>query len=321
MRNKKDLISKLIAVLVIIAVLTTMTFVAVADFGDFSGDRDYGDSDSGSGCGGDSDDDWDYGDSDSGSGCNINLSEGSTASPVITVIIIVFMICIAVGVVRAVIQNRKNKNKPDGDRSQPVIPRSSGTEVQSLAVPLQSIKEYTARDPEFNSAALIAQISNLYVQLQNCITARDLTPVRPYFTSEMYEQYAKQLDEQYTQQNKTNHIERVAVLGVLLEGWRTNGDNDEIVAAVSSRVVNYVTDDTSGKVIKGSSTAEVFGRDKWLLTRPTGVKTVSHSGQTTSFTCPYCGAPMDLSKSAKCEFCDSVVASDLTGWVISAIDL
>lgn len=57
---------------------------------------------------------------------------------------------------------------------------------------------------------------------------------------------------------------------------------------------------------------------EWTMIRTKGMQTGAADGVTT-YSCPNCGAPMDLTYSAKCEYCGSVANNSKYDWVIAQI--
>ena len=179
-----------------------------------------------------------------------------------------------------------------------------------------TMASYPALDPGFDAKMLINKLSALYVLMQNCWSAKNLTPLRPYFTDAQYAQYDRQLDSGYRQAGLTSHIENIAVLGVTLDRWQVSGDNDEIVATVQARLTQYTTDDKSGRLVRGSRTAKKYMTYEWTLSRKHGVTTTAG---TRTICCPHCNAPLEINRTARCEYCGSVVTVDSVDWVISNI--
>lgn len=288
MKSRKLLI---IAFLVIVAVMCFGVINAIADFGDFGGDSDYG--------GGS---DWDsgssWGDSDYGSSSGM----GSGGSIVIAVLVVAGFIIVP--------SFFKKKGGTSG--AQP----AGATAVDASM--LRSIAEYRQRDPNFSDPALCERISNLYIQMQNCWTAKDMEPLRPYFTDTSYAQFDRQLDS-YRQSNRTNRIERIAVLGVDLRGWYEQEKNDCMVANVRTRIVDYTVDDNTGNIISGSNTAEKFMTYEYILLRSSGFVTGAQDRPADTVNCPNCSAPLNINQSAKCPYCGSVVTTKDYDWVISSI--
>ncbi|MEG2004366.1 MAG: hypothetical protein RR057_07175, partial [Clostridia bacterium] len=97
-----------------------------------------------------------------------------------------------------------------------------------------------------------------------------------------------------------------------------NDVNDMIYARLNTRVTDYVVDDKTGDIIRGSDKAEKFMEYEWTLVRTKGKQT-STEEQTESIHCPSCGAPLNINKTAKCEYCGAVVSTNDYDWVISAI--
>ncbi|MDR0840632.1 MAG: 39S ribosomal protein L45 [Christensenellaceae bacterium] len=314
--------SLLLAALLLCAVLLC-PLLAQADFGSFSGDSDYGSSsgwDSGSSW--DSGNSWDSGsswdDDDSwgsgGSGGFIGgstaggdsgwvatpsgqSSGGSFASFVVPVIIVVLII---------VFISRRGKNNP-------VMPGGQLTAASAL----QPMDSYAAEDAGFNASALQEKLGNLYVQMQNAWQAKDLDPLRPYLTDAFYAQMERQLSD-FARTNRTNYVERISVLSVLLRGWYRSGDSDHIVAALRTRIVDYTLDDNTGAVVAGNRSRELFMEYEWDMARPTGQVTGAAS-EMTSVHCPSCGAPLSINHSAKCPYCDAIVTLAEHDWAIFAI--
>lgn len=271
-----------------------------ADFGDFSGDSDFGDSggwDSGDSwdSGWDSNDSWDSGGSYSSSG------SGSSSSSEAFIILAVIA---AIIIYSAFFSPKKRSNTPYSP--------------QTLETPsLRRIEEYSQIDPSFNAEQFRDKVSNLYVQFQNAWQKKDLSPLRPYLTDTYYSQMDNQL-ERYRQSRQTNMVERIAVLKTELLGWKQESGLDEMVVKLETRIVDYVVDDATGNIVRGSKTAEKFMTYEWTLVRTTGVNT-SRSTGTTGQTCPYCGANVNINQSAVCEYCGSVLTTDTFDWAVSNI--
>ncbi len=289
----KKLLSVTAVVLLIVALAIFLTIGAGADFGGFSGDADYG------GGGDDYGGSWDYDDDySSGGGSSLPLPASVT---IIVIVGIVYIIIRFKGVKGAPVSRAMNSGAT-------ATPRAS----------LNDITSYKNIDPSFSEEALKEWISNAYVRLQNAWQAKDLSSVQTLISDAYYAQMNAQL-EAYRRDHKTNRVEKIAVLGVSLIGWRQEMENDVIIAEVRTRITDYTVDDRTGKVIAGDASREKFMEYEWSLSRSTGLTSNVTKEGTKATNCPNCGAPIDLNKSAICPYCDSVIKTASHDWVINTI--
>jgi hypothetical protein len=286
---------KLLTVLVIaIAVFITMSLPFSADLGDYSGSSDYGDWGSSS----DYSSSYDYSyDSD------YNGVSGPIAFGDIGVILLIIV---------AVILYLRIKNKNSGSTG-PVAQGAKGVDRSTLK-PMSTI---TAADPMFSESAFKEKLSNLYVQMQNCCTAKDIEPLRPYLTDNLYAQFNRQI-EFLKETNRTNRIERISVFDVELLGCTSDSVNDTVYAQLRTRITDYTVDDKTGAIVSGSNTAEKFMVYEWALIRSKGKKT-DNTAENRIVNCPNCGAPVNLNHTARCEYCDTIIASDDFDWTLTSV--
>ena len=300
---------KRFAIFMALVIITFSLFsvVGFADFGDYAGDSDWGGGwDSGSDWGGgwDSGSDWDSG-WDSGSDYYYSSSSGSDGDGgIVMAIFIVIIIIYVVSTVKSRKNLRTAKNRP--------------VNVQSTAKPLvNNLADLKARDPGFNESQFLEDVSNLYVRMQNAWTARDLTPIRTRLTAELYAKSERQV-KTYINNRQTNHVERISVLNSKIAGCTKDDRNDIVTVDFTARVVDYVTDDRTGNIVRGSSSRELFMTYRWTFIRTLG-KVTGAAGEADGKHCPNCGAPIDLNQSAVCSYCGSVVESGDYDWVLSNI--
>ena len=296
----KKLLKRIFPALLAIGVLFCFSPIH-ADFGDYSGDSDYGgssSSDSGSYSSYSSDSDYSYYSSSGSDG--IGFGDLIMDVAIVAIVAIIFIIY----------NNRNGGNRPgNGSGSAPKSVKESRD--------IEPISSYGNLDENFSQADLEEKISNLYVQMQQCWTDKNIESLRPYLSDAFYEQMDRQLDT-YRKKGWTNYVERIAVLSVNLEGFYQSGGNDVIVAQVEARIVDYTLDDATDEVVKGDKNKEKFMTYEWELERPTG-HTTTKSGEMTVVNCPNCGAPLSINKSAKCPYCGSVVTLKEHNFVISKI--
>lgn len=272
-----------------------------ADFGDFSGDSDYGSDWSSSDWSSDSSS-WDSGSSWSSSDSYSTSSDGDSDAGFLSTAI-VFAVIVLIGVVMS---RSKTKNKS--------VPEGATRTVQES---LRPMNEYVQLDPKFDATAFGEKLGNLYVQMQNCWQAKSIESVRPYFTDALYQQMDRQLDA-LRRNGYTNYVERISVLGVNLRGFRQSDGEDHIIAELRTRIVDYTLNDKTGELVKGDKKKEKFLTYEWELTRASG-RTTGAAEEMTVVNCPNCGAPLSINATAKCPYCDSVVTVDAHDWAISAI--
>lgn len=302
MRQKRYFFIISMAFLFIILLST----VAFADVGGFAGDSDYGggwDTDWDTDWDSDWDTDWGTGDTDWDSDYSYEDEDVPIGGfGIIVIILLVLFLTI----------RKKSKN---GSVKKPIMPGAVPTSAASL-MPIAKLEE---KDPNFSDAAMIEKISNLYVQMQNAWQEKDFEPMRANMTDTLYNQFARQLETGFIQTHLTNRVERIAVLGVDLIGFAQDDTNDTIVARVRTRIVDYVINDQTGAIVRGSNTRELFMEYEWTLIRSKNVKTPEIKEETVAINCKNCGAPMNINHSARCEYCGTVMTKTDYDWVISSI--
>jgi len=106
------------------------------------------------------------------------------------------------------------------------------------------------------------------------------------------------------------------VLNSYISEYEDDGVNDILKVRLHTRIVDYVTDDNTGAIIRGSNTKEKFMTYEWTLIRRKGV-TTKEMPSVKELSCPSCGAPLSINQSGKCAYCDSIVSSGEYDWIVS----
>lgn len=290
-----------ILVFVLCILLMMLPAFAGADFGDFSGDSDYGGSwDSGS--------DWSSSSWDSDYSSGSYYDDDSDVSGIdIGISLAVMAAIVVLGLIFDVSEKRKKKkqqNKPQGAQ------RTPDSRLQPLG-------DLAVTDPSFDANAMQEKISNLYVQMQNCWTDKNIESLRPYFTDAFFTQMERQLNG-LKSRGLTNHVDRIAVLGVNLRGFYKQGGDEHLIVELRTRIVDYTVQDSDKKLVSGDRNREKFMTYEWNMCRAEGSVTTKE-GAMQSVSCPGCGAPLSINTTAKCPYCGRVVTLDEHDWALCAI--
>ena len=278
---------------------------AKTDFGDFSGDSDFGGGwDSGSSWDWDSGSSWDNGDYGGGGGVLLYSGDGAVFGEIITFL---FYMLLLMKIISWLNQRNQHGSPQTYTPGKPAM--QTAGELQA------ALGDLKARDPGFSESRFLEDAANLYIRLQNAWTDRNLEPVRSRLSEEQYAAAERGVN-QYLRAKQTNHVDRIAVLGTEIIGCSKDSRNDILIVRMNTRIVDYVTDDATGKLVRGDKSAEKFMTYHWTMIRSLGKQTAV-SGKIKAKYCPHCGAPLDLNQSGVCSYCHSVVTSDDHDWVLA----
>lgn len=299
MRKLKEIAR--IIILVIVLTFVASSRISIADVGSF---EDY---DSGSSSWGSSDWDsssWDY-DYDYDSGSNYTYIGGGSPLPGIIIFIIIVAISMYV--------KSKQKNNWQMPKQQ--------FQTQNYAYKSEEAveKEVKAVDELFNKEEFLSWSRDLFVKLQEAWTARDWSTIRVFETNELFEQHHKQLQD-YIDRKQINKMERICVKSATLSDFKQTGDKDVLTVILKSRMVDYIIDEETGKVLKGDKVTDRHSTYKLEFIRKTGVKTKPGSNQINTTNCPNCGAPTQITSSGKCEYCGSVITTGEHSWALANLE-
>ena len=283
---------------------------AGADFGGFSGDSDYGG-------GWDSGSDWSSSSWDSDYSSGSYYDDDSDVSGIdIGISLAVMAAIVVLGLIFDVSEKRKKKKQYGAGRPQSAQGRPQGAQ-RTPDSRLQPLGDLAVTDPSFDANAMQEKISNLYVQMQNCWTDKNIESLRPYFTDAFFTQMERQLNG-LKSRGLTNHVDRIAVLGVNLRGFYKQGGDEHLIVELRTRIVDYTVQDSDKKLVSGDRNREKFMTYEWDMCRAEGSVT-TREGAMQSVSCPGCGAPLSINTTAKCPYCGRVVTLDEHDWALCAI--
>lgn len=178
------------------------------------------------------------------------------------------------------------------------------------------VNKIKAVDPLFDREKFISWAKTLFVKLQEAWSARDWETIRTFETKELFEQNKKQLDG-YIQNKQINVLERVCVKTAKLASFHQDEKLDVISVVLSSKMLDYIIDEETGKLLYGSKETEKHSVYKMVFVRSKGIKTQDNSDNLKTTNCPNCGAPTSVLSSGKCEYCGSIITTDKHDWVLS----
>ena len=290
-KTKKFLITLLLVFSIIFA---TTNLPAIADAGDF---EDYSDS----GWDSDSSSSWDWGDDDdysySGSSRSHYSSSSSDGSAGSFLFFLVMMIIIIYLV------KKYGKNGSIG------------------AVPYNN-RRVNSADPLAKDDKQIEyeiQQGDLFVKVQYAWSDRNLEPVRPLLTTELYEQTEDQV-KRYINNKQINKLERVSVNIAKLYSYEVQGDKDCVSVVLKSKMIDYIINETTGAIEKGDKDTNKINTYILTFVRDISVKS-SQSGEVSvgTMNCPNCGAPTSILSSGKCPYCGSIITTKDHNWSLSSL--
>ncbi len=275
---------------------------------DSGGSSDWGSSDWG-------DDDYYYSGStgsfdDDGSGGGIGIG---------TIIVIVIILIVVFG---------KNKSGNNGGGNTPTtgmgggVRPANGGQGMNVNVPDRTgeiediIRE---NDPNFTADDFTSFAKNVYIDIQNAWCARDLSPVRPVMHTNLYNTTDKQVQSKI-QQKVIYHYESIAINTAYLTSFVQDNQYEYLTVYLNARFIDYQTNEETGAIIRGDKNTRWDFRYKMKFMRSVGMQTkdaLSDNGNGTGHNCPNCGAPLEISSTGKCAYCDSVVTTGMYSWVLS----
>lgn len=189
-------------------------------------------------------------------------------------------------------------------------PDSSGMSEAQIEAKLKAI------DPMFNKEEFLSFARSTFVKLQEAWSARDWSVIRTFESNELFEQHQKQL-QRFIDNNQINKMEQICVKSVSLYSFEQTGDKEVLKVTLSSKMIDYIVDATTDKILKGDRTTVRHSTYRLTFIRKAGVKTKAGTSDVNTTNCPNCGAPTQITSSGKCEYCGSVITTGEYNWVLS----
>ena len=181
-----------------------------------------------------------------------------------------------------------------------------------------NLEKLYKRDPNFREDILKEKIARVYVEMQNAWQEQKWDPMRAYLSPQLYTMLENQLRELISSGRK-NIIKDISVLNVELFDYEEDDDTQHLYVMVETRVIDY-TIDNYNNVVSGDPNKEVFMGYGYHLVRPLNATAPQVNGEIKQMKCPSCGAPIDINRSAKCEYCGTIIEAKDYDWVISNIE-
>ena len=234
---------------------------------------------------------------------------------------LIWLVIIMIIVIASKAKNRvmDNPNKNYSSVTRPVRNYSVSTYVRNPHKSEMVADEVRKYDKYFNDEQFLAKVKTLFVKLQNAWSERNWEEIRPLESEELFEQHSRQL-KGYIDRKQINKMERICVNFAELVSFSQDNEKDVLVVALNSSMLDYIVDEETGNVLKGSKQNRITNTYKMIFTRKKGILTKEGTDKVKTTNCPNCGAPTTVTSSGKCEFCNAVITIGAHDWVLGDME-
>jgi len=197
--------------------------------------------------------------------------------------------------------------------------RPSSTQGLNINLPDRTLEiepVIKAHDPNFSASDFVSFVKRVYIDIQTAWCKRDLMPVRAFLHDNLYDATAKQVQSKIDQR-VVYHYESMVVNTAYLTSYAKDTQFEYLTLYLNARMIDWQEDEKTGKILRGDKTTRWDLRYKMKFMRSAGVLTKEAVSGVSGRNCPNCAAPLEMTSSAKCAYCDSVVTTGQYSWVLS----
>lgn len=190
------------------------------------------------------------------------------------------------------------------------VPSIASATARSFAIPA----DFTARNPGFDPASLLAKVDTAFRAVQQAWMRQDMTPVRRFISDGIWQRFNTQFAMMKLLGQK-NIVGDLRIVKVFIDAIEQDGNFDVVHVGIHFTA----TDDfTSERFPQLDQRGALEMLEYWSFIRKAGVaeKDLYHDNH-----CPSCGAelPTDMGEVARCGSCGTVSTLGDYDWILSEI--
>lgn len=193
----------------------------------------------------------------------------------------------------------------------------AGTDLPTIMMPgfEAERRAFLGRHPDFVWEEFRNRVVAIFTNLQAAWSSLDFDKARPFEADVLYDTHRYWI-ERYKQQGLRNCLEDVQVKQVTPCRIEKDAFYERITVRVFASMRDW-TVDSQGKVVAGDPKRPRVFTEYWTFIQRVGSQSKLSDDLAK---CPHCGAPLKVSQTGICEYCESKVASGDFDWVLSSIE-
>jgi len=216
------------------------------------------------------------------------------------------VVSVIIAIIKTAIKGGFSGVRPSSDQGLNIILPDRTAQIESI------IKKY---DLNFSASDFITFVKEVYIDIETAWMKRDMSPVRPVLHDNLYNTTVRQVQAKI-EQGVIYHYESMVVNTAYLTSYAKDAQFEYVTLYLNARRIDWQEDEKTGKILRGDKTTRWDMRYKMKFMRSAGIMTKNEVAGVTRHNCPNCGAPLEISSSGKCRYCDSVVTTGQYGWVL-----
>ena len=175
------------------------------------------------------------------------------------------------------------------------------------------VSEFTNIDNTFNEAMFLTKVNNIFIKFFTSIMTDKLADVDHFISDDVYN-YGENILNKVRSKNYRQMYDELNVKNSRISNIEVT-DNEYIIDVyLESRYMDYIIDLNTGNVVSGNDSSRIQVNYNLQF-----VKKVCVHEQGIARKCPSCGAPMNVNKSGKCDYCGSIYNQEDYDYVLTSI--